>query len=463
MKDKNKATLKKLLSSRVTRCFVVFAFFALVYCMLEPFPVGDDTWFASQGAMGFSQFAAFRYYNWSSRNIIEAALLFFATHSSIIARVFTAAVLTLLAAVLFRMFTSKTDKGAIFVCAIIPVFAAFDAHAVDRYFSLLTQTGFMATTLNYLYPLAFGVVALYPLKKLSDGEKICWYDWIICPLCLVFAANQEQMCCVLLASYILFGINFLIEKKLHLIVILQTALSLASLVFILTCPGNSSRLLQETLTWNARFSFFDFSKKLDIGVSGALDYFLQTNLLLILLSILLAVLIFKKYNDVFSRTVALVPLCVSLAFGPFSSLLDELFGGLTTSFAKAGIEYGWLGLTGEPALAPPFKFFVGCVAVVAVAVCLYLAFGHRKKTLVMLLIFGMGLATRAMLGFSPTAVISGTRTAFFLMAALLVLCVSLFDEIELECGDRTAGRLLCGTLALGCLAYITMLIPTLGV
>ena len=75
----------------------------------------------------------------------------------------------------------------------------------------------------------------------------------------------------------------------------------------------------------------------------------------------------------------------------------------------------------------------------------------------------MGLATRAMLGFSPTAVISGTRTAFFLMAALLVLCVSLFDEIELECGDRTAGRLLCGTLALGCLAYITMLIPTLGV
>ncbi len=462
--EKKRMDLRFRLSERQKNALVfgIFGFLIFAYFTLVPAPLGDDIWFMGQTS-GIGAFVAFRYQYWSSRCLIEALLLIFCRLPLMVARVFMAGVAAVGAIALHRLFTDRSSKSALLVCSLFLLFSSFAADLHNRYFTLLAHTGFLSTTMNYLLPAVCGLVALFPLQKAANGERLRWYECIVYPLCLLIGANQEQVCAILAAAYLLFGIYFIYVKKLRPMVVVQFALAAASLVFILTCPGNANRLLDETATWNPAFADFGALQKLDVGISAALDYFFSATPLVLLFELFLAAVIFKKYENPFFRAIAAVPFAVSLAFGPLAGLTNLFYPGLADAFADADPAAGWLNLTGSPALAAPAKFVVGCLLVALLCVGIYLAFGHRVRTLVMLTVFAAGLASKAVIGFSPTLAVSGQRTAFFLLLALVALIAALFCELREAGAEKAAPRLSGLCVLLGALGYLTMCLPTLGI
>ena len=77
----------------------------------------------------------------------------------------------------------------------------------------MNSAGWAATTVNYMWPLATCLYALIPIRKIWDGEKIKFWEYPLYIIATLFSANQEQACCILVGTYILFTIFMIIKNK----------------------------------------------------------------------------------------------------------------------------------------------------------------------------------------------------------------------------------------------------------
>ena len=71
---------------------------------------------------------------------------------------------------------------------------------------LMNGAGWAATTINYMWPLATGLFALIPIRKIWDEEKIKFWQYPLYIIAMIFATNQEQVCAILLGTYLLFTV-----------------------------------------------------------------------------------------------------------------------------------------------------------------------------------------------------------------------------------------------------------------
>ena len=104
----------------------------------------------------------------------------------------------------------------------------------------LGGAGWIATTTNYIWPLALGVFVLTGTARVLRGERVAWWMHILYLPAMIYAANAEQMCAVLLGIE---GLCFLwilfVKKQGKQVLVLAPYLliGLAEFLFILKCPG----------------------------------------------------------------------------------------------------------------------------------------------------------------------------------------------------------------------------------
>jgi len=92
------------------------------------------------------------------------------------------------------------------------------------------------------------------------------------------------------------------------------------------------------------------------------------------------------------------------------------------------------------------------VILFCMALSLYFSFGKSATTLFLLMILGLGLASRMIMGFSPTLYASGIRTFVPLQFAMVFCSMFIFDKLYELFSEKamkvTAFLLLfCGSLA----------------
>lgn len=110
----------------------------------------------------------------------------------------------------------------------------------------LYSAGWITTTVNYLWALTLGTVALRPIKRWFIGQKCTLSEYIFCPLCVIFAANMEQMGAILFGVYLLCGIYFLVaRRRWERFYVLMLGCILLSILFTLASPGNNIRYMAE--------------------------------------------------------------------------------------------------------------------------------------------------------------------------------------------------------------------------
>lgn len=383
------------------------------------------------------EFLRERYHTWSSRVLIEAVMLLFVTGNVWWWKIADSLMILLFLWVVSELFggENRQDKMRAQILMFCMIW-------IVPFFSL-SSAGWITTTINYLWPLTLGLVAMLPLGHFIREEKIPAWEYAVCPVCALYGANMEQMGAILLGSYMVLG-GYLLwkRKKLSPFYFVQLLLIAGSLVFILTAPGNACRTQEEMQRFFPEFAELSPWQKLWMGFLDTAQYYLaagdgQKSYIFGLFSVILwlaALLTFygrKERRGIFGLLVSLVPVVFYWGIGQAGNLL--LNTGLLTR-GRNGI-----GVLAQNRQIPGMSFFSGglvvfqtlCYLIVLAAVAgtiLYI-WGTSEEAMLELLILAAGFLSRLVVGFSPTIYASGDRTALFCTAAILIVTLRNLQRI----------------------------------
>ena len=166
---------------------------------------GDDLTYAGiWGQQPLIDLLRERYNEWSSWVIIEAVMMPLTAASPWIWRILDVLMILLLIWITADLFgTERKLQAQVMFFAMmwsVPLFS-------------LSSAGWITTTVNYLWALTLGLVAMRSLKHWSEGVGCSLWEYIICPVCALYASNMEQMGAILLGVYLVSGLYLLTEKR----------------------------------------------------------------------------------------------------------------------------------------------------------------------------------------------------------------------------------------------------------
>ncbi|MBP5450668.1 MAG: hypothetical protein J6Y16_00360 [Treponema sp.] len=278
----------------------------------------------------------------------------------------------------------------------------------------LSSCGWGAVTCNYLWPCAEIMPAFVIMKKMFNKEKVPAWQFVVSILLAVFACNQEQMAALVFGiTFVLLAYRFAVKEKSikynwYFFVIL--VISLASLIFILTCPGNGVRFeaaLQEYFPDYEKMSFFT---KGFMSIPLIFSFFLGIslpNVVIVPLLFALTFIAFVKNKKAVKLLAVILDLFV-LIFG-FCGFVLQRFIPVFIFQNQYLYPYGNVALP-----VSVIEIAVFTVLAVILAVAVFKCSRDRKKGLLNLMLLAAGYCSSAIIAFSPTVYeASWGRTFFF--------------------------------------------------
>ncbi len=403
--------------------FVILFIIMLTLTTTKKFFYDDSEIFAHFGDSDFLLWIHDRFFYWSSRIIIDVTLGVLASHMSWLWRIIDPLMYVILGFGIYRVFVTKYKDNRTMIATIVCLILLIPQ-------KLFSEAGWMATSLNYLWPVALGIISLIPIRKCLDGEKIRWFEFPIYAICLIFAENMEQVAAVLFTVYLLFTIYFIAKRKLRFSIFMMLLLSIASLVFILLCPGNSARANTEVRNWFVDYLMYNNIDKLFIGLYSTMQYFIiHFNAIYFLFTVSFAITIFKKYQNIGYRAISTIPIFMGVAFNVGENLLHYIFEDLYHGFSWFETENRiYLDVDNLTQVSTYMPVFCSLVTLACLAVSVYLTFRQNHKAIVPLLILCAGICSKFIMGFIVTVFASSNRTSFIFMICMLILMVMMLDQ-----------------------------------
>ncbi len=395
----------------------------------------DDWVFAEVLDLGENPlaFLANRWQTWSSRLLIEGVLVL-VTHSIWAWRLLDCAAMTILAYGLYRLAGCQRRPSMLCLSAMMVTAIPF---------AVLRSTGWMATSVNYYWPLACTVVALIPLADALWRRKTHNAWCLAAGLLSIFGANQEQMAAVIVSACLVLGVVLYIrDRRICPTICLVFAIALTELVLHLSCPGNALRAQASVAIVNLRdYGQFSLVDKLSIGLTSTatLLFFTYCPLLLVCWGVVTTTVWARRRGAMAAASLLPVLWMAAILLTRHVGVLQGLweFGDYTLKLGPKGIgNVNNLLVMGA----------VIC-ALGVMALSLYLSIGHRPLAIVAVLVFAIGFGARMALSFSPTVVESGERTMLPLYGAM-ILCALLCARDCRQEGGRRLPLCVAGALVL---------------
>ena len=398
--------------------YVALAAFVFVLCVLHfcLAPSGDDVNYFNHALQdtAYLDFLKLHYDNWSSRLIIETVLVHCYAFNFGLWRVLDVVALVVIAESLVYICVPQ-KKYAVFVYAVI-------LFCTD--WMSLRSAGWGATTVNYLWPLAASMPAFVIAQKIRDGLPISKKAIVGSLPFLIFATNQEQVCAWLFGlslSFLLYRIvkNRRLAKE-DVYLIASVLFCAASLVFILTCPGNKVRFAVAVDVCFPQYPSLSFFEKVQLGILTIFTYYftLWRNIVIVPLCILLTVVLRAKNKRLFFTQVILD------AFIPLNAILRVLLGEK------------WLLANNK---LPQFvgggaRIAVLCecavLVIIGIVILYQIVAASRSKSRGLLNVFLLvaGFCSAFIVAFSPTVYASGDRCYLFLSYTMFFVAFNLMSD-----------------------------------
>lgn len=360
------------------------------------------------------------YFNWSSRVLVNFVIHFLLGKSLIIFNVLNAVFVMVFAKTLSKLCGGIKDKALVHISIIFLILIYPIYH--------LGTAGWVVTMMTYFWPMVFGFVALIPIKKILDGEKFKVWEYVGYSLALIYSANEEIKLIILLLLYITFCIYFvIIRKKQTIFAWFLLSLSVLSLVFTITAPGNGARSLSETFYWFPNYTMLDTIDKLDIGFFAIMQSIMFDNhLFVIFVALLMTMVINKKYKNSLLRVVGIFPSMFLLVFGPLKMLFVTYFPTID-AFALSVSKNGLITISGNTMMILA-KYVTVIVFSFCFATSMLLCLDNLEKNIFALTLLIAGVGSRVAMGFSPTVYASGLRTATPLFFSIIAIGVMVFSQ-----------------------------------
>ena len=418
-----KEKIQKFLKSSNAILLALFILELVLMFFITPNKYDDKVFLESVTGTSVWSYVGPRYYTWSSRLIIEFILCSVLKISKYLWILIEALMVTLAGYSISKLFVKNNEskkENTIMLTSMILIYPIV----------LMNGAGWAATTINYMWPLAIGLFALIPIRKIWDEEKIKFWQYPLYILAMIFATNQEQVCAILLGTYLLFTVFLIMKnKKIHPFMIVQTLIVIASLIFILTCPGNAARTETEIQNQFKDFEMLTILDKIGLGLTSTMGLIIKNgNIVFALMSMLIAVNIFLNYKEKLYRVVALVPVFSVLTLSYFILNINEVFPYFATLRGILVKEDIILTAGNCNNLFNVIPVMFACINFICIIMSLLLMFKNLKNNMA-LLVFLIGFASRLIMGFSPTVFLSGERTMIFFEFAMIIVSILIWQEI----------------------------------
>lgn len=329
-------------------------------------------------------------------------------------KLFDVLVYVRIAILLGRIFTKNSWQDIILVCALMLLYPVF----------YLCSAGYIATTTNYVYPVAGLVEITYHISCVRQRKRIPVAQYIVTLLSVLYVTNHDQSGMVLIGGLLLYLI-YNIALKEGKAVIANTACWLAvstlcyvSMFFI---PGHIYRMndTKEMEFWLPQYAEWTLGEKIYRGFATTCANFLFADVKLFeLLALLLMIVGLLNQGALYKKVIAVIPFGVMI----LSDFIGERAFTVIYDYACKMPDL----LPANETIAPLL------VSIIAVGSIFYTAFTcvknkESKWLITMLLLLAAG--SRLMMGLSATIYASSFRTFTFFLYAVIICCLRLLQEI----------------------------------
>lgn len=447
-----KEKLKKFLDDGRNVIVALFVLHIILMMFITPNRYDDEVFLTNIAEQPILAYIGPRYFDWTSRFLIEFALCGVLKTSKYLWILIESLMVALIGYSISKLFVKDNKKEnnvmLLFMILLYP-------------FNVMSSAGWAATTVNYIWPMATMFYALIPIKKIWEGEKIHPISMFLHSLALIFAGNQEQTACILVGTYLLFAILMIIrDKKIKPYMVINTVLAIASLIFILTCPGNYVRQESEIANYFKDMEMYTFLDKLGLGFTTTMGFLIgKGNLVYVVFTLLICVYVFSNHKEALYRVIACIPFVTSLTGYFGRDIISQVYPHLTSFYDLLASEEVLLTAATSNNLlyAVPVIFSMGII--VCLIMSLLLIFKNLKNN-VALLVFLIGLASRLIMGFSPTIFVSGNRTMIFFEFSMIIGALLIWQELikKTDKNDlKIQGRVSASIKILGAMQYLNIL------
>ncbi len=419
---------------------------------------GDDAYFYRHAnSMGFFEYLGWRYETWVGRLAAEALVYVTFRLGLGFWRAVNAGMLILLPIGVLRLAAKVArvpEGGLVDWRSRCPACASGDYRdmgfgaaiaSVAGYFLMSVMTlGYAAVWVNgsifYTWSFTCGIWALVPAADFVfrtepavrgrwhvgvESGGVAFRKFLCAIVCSVIAAMSiEQMGAVLLVFLLLALVYGILKwRRVHLLLAVQAGVTLLAYGVLFAAQGNHIRVAEEILTWMPEFETMPLGQHLFITLHWLLSSFANENKLF-LCGIWIAgiLLLLQKKN----RT-AVDAVCVGLA-GVFTAAALLPYVGVKV-LSEFGMQY--LNITSCIEHVPEAAKMTGmmnfamlwwALALLYTAVFLWRASGCQ---ITLLLAYLAGIASEAIMFFSPTMYASGARVYYLTNILYLFVILSL--------------------------------------
>ena len=363
----------------------------------------DDSWFINNYTGNPLSFAYMRYMQWSSRFLIEMVLVVIVSLPLILWKVLDTLMIVLLFYSGNKLLNVKDRKILIFEIFLIMILP----------WKVFGETGWIATTLNYTWPITLG---FYGFSILLE-EKTNFLKQIISFICIIFACNQEQMCCVMLAFIIICFCIRTFQKKNNKVFLIPFIICILMGVLHIICPGNSMRQISEMQTWYPAYQNFDVLDKISIGIISTVTAILF-DFRIIYIAFIGMLILYTKYlplNKKLYYIIQFILVCfIFINIYPFDSTQLMFYSKAQESIVITFMNF----------VLPVLLFSL------LISIVIYLILKTKNKyNYMFVLLFLSGICSRLILGFSPTVYASGKRTVIYFYIVCYLLTIFIMKTI----------------------------------
>ena len=255
------------------------------------------------------------------------------------------------------------------------------------------------------------------IKELKLFEAVAWVDEFLnvddTPVGLLNGMVELQKADVEAMMALLMQEDFYNGDLLYLSAIYKRLCSRQNEIIL--AGGNAQKLEQEIISWMPNFESYHFLDKASMGFMDTMRHLLTSgNLLFLCYLILLAVFVFLKAKQTAFRAAAVFPVFVTVWISWFPNAVKANFPAFWKLVDKGDFICGsnyHMAANYIPVVL--FLCVVGCMLLSLTAVCESLT-----ELLAQLYLLALGLATRVVMGFTPTIYVSQERTFLFLYMIL---------------------------------------------
>ena len=470
---------KKNIDKKIVYVFWILLAFVLflILCNVQ-MSDGDDTYFYHYSTtMGFFEYLSWRYQTWVGRMAAEAIVYITFNLGLGFWRVADAVMMVLLPIGILRL-GCKTAGYTGYTALLNEYQECVEVGTEQRNFEELNvwrniwksirypvllasgyllmsvmTLGYSAVWVNgsifYTWTFTAGVWAMMPLADLvfDTGAFSNRQLMYALPCSVIAAMSIEQMGAVLLAFEGLSILSFLIQKKrIPAVIWIQMVITFAAFVILFMAPGNDMRVASEIATWMPGYKELSVGNHLFMTIQWMLSSFANEGKAFFIAIWAAGFLLLMKSEKakVYQILTVVFSVAAILPYAGISFFSEMGIGDIDIEQCLMEPPT-WQSMTTQNRIA----FFWWIAAVLFTLVLLWKVTGH---SVFISMVFLGGIASEAVLHFSPTIYASGARVYY--LTDLMYLFIILWMVMHMD-SEKKKNLFIAGVVVLGVANFLS--------